>query len=59
MRYHSLVVEKESLPSELEVQQLHIDDREIMALKHKDYPLYGLQFHPESIGTKIRKTLIT
>ena len=59
MRYHSLVVEKESLPSELEVTATSQDDHEIMALKHKDYPLYGLQFHPESIGTKNRETAFT
>ncbi len=58
MRYHSLVVEKESLPSELEVTATSQDDHEIMALKHKDYPLYGLQFHPESIGTKTGKQLL-
>lgn len=51
MRYHSLVVEKESLPDELVVTATSKDDDEIMALKHRDYPLYGLQFHPESIGT--------
>ena len=58
MRYHSLVVEKESLPSELEVTATSLDDHEIMALKHKDYPLYGVQFHPESIGTKTGKQLL-
>ena len=58
MRYHSLVVEKQSLPSELEVTATSQDDHEIMALKHKDYPLYGLQFHPESIGTKTGKQLL-
>lgn len=51
MRYHSLVVEKESLPDELVVTATSKDDDEIMSLKHRDYPLYGLQFHPESIGT--------
>ena len=58
MRYHSLVVEKQSFPSELEVTATSQDDNEIMALKHKDYPLYGLQFHPESIGTKTGKQLL-
>jgi anthranilate synthase component II len=58
MRYHSLVVERESLPEELTVTASAIDDGEIMALKHQDYPLYGLQFHPESIGTKIGKELL-
>ncbi|KRF68005.1 hypothetical protein ASG99_00560 [Bacillus sp. Soil768D1] len=58
MRYHSLVVERESLPNELTVTASAVDDGEIMALKHQDYPLYGLQFHPESIGTKIGKELL-
>ena len=58
MRYHSLVVERASLPDELEVTATSLDDGEIMALKHKDYPLYGLQFHPESIGTKTGKALL-
>ncbi|MGE7903840.1 anthranilate synthase component II [Peribacillus sp. NPDC094092] len=58
MRYHSLVVERASLPDELTVTAVALDDGEIMALKHQDYPLYGLQFHPESIGTKIGKELL-
>lgn len=52
MRYHSLVIEEESLIDELEVLARAEDDNEIMAIKHVDYPLYGLQFHPESIGTE-------
>ena len=52
MRYHSLVIEEESLIDELEVLARSEDDHEIMAVKHVDYPLYGLQFHPESIGTE-------
>lgn len=58
MRYHSLVVERKSLPPELLVTANAMDDGEVMALKHEDYPLYGLQFHPESIGTKIGKELL-
>ncbi|MFE5427895.1 anthranilate synthase component II [Peribacillus simplex] len=58
MRYHSLVVERASLPDELTVTAVALDDGEIMALKHQDFPLYGLQFHPESIGTKIGKELL-
>jgi anthranilate synthase component II len=58
MRYHSLVVERESLSEELEVTATSLDDGEIMAVKHKQYPLYGLQFHPESIGTTIGKQLL-
>lgn len=51
MRYHSLVIEAESLPTCLEVQAVSEDDGMIMAVKHLDYPIYGIQFHPESIGT--------
>lgn len=58
MRYHSLVIEKDSIPSDLEVLARSTDDDEVMAVKHKDYPLYGLQFHPESIGTKEGKQLL-
>lgn len=58
MRYHSLVVEQNSIPAELTVTATSVDDQEVMALEHKEYPLYGLQFHPESIGTKIGKELL-
>lgn len=51
MRYHSLIVEKASLPQELEVTA-ETEDGVIMGLKHKQYPIYGLQFHPESILTE-------
>jgi len=50
-RYHSLLVEKKSLPETLEVTAWTKED-EIMGLKHKRYPLWGVQFHPESILTK-------
>lgn len=49
-RYHSLAVEKDSLPQEL-VVTAQSDDGEIMALRHKEYPIFGVQFHPESILT--------
>lgn len=49
MRYHSLIVEPATLPDVFEVYGTA--DEEIMAIKHKEYPIYGLQFHPESIGT--------
>lgn len=58
MRYHSLVIEKGSLPPELEELAYSIDDKEIMAIKHKDYPVFGLQFHPESIGTRDGKQIL-
>ncbi|MEG0472236.1 MAG: aminodeoxychorismate/anthranilate synthase component II [Solibacillus sp.] len=51
MRYHSLIIENETLSKEFEVIATAKDDGEIMAIQHKMYPLYGLQFHPESIGT--------
>lgn len=51
MRYHSLVIDENTLSEDLEVLARAQDDNEIMAIKHRDYPLFGLQFHPESIGT--------
>lgn len=50
-RYHSLSAVEETLPPCLEVTARAADDGEIMALKHRSYPVYGLQFHPESILT--------
>ncbi|PSL40303.1 anthranilate synthase component 2 [Planomicrobium soli] len=51
MRYHSLVLEPETLPDCFEVQAVASDDNSLMAIQHCDYPVFGLQFHPESIGT--------
>ncbi|MEE9165967.1 MAG: aminodeoxychorismate/anthranilate synthase component II [Candidatus Neomarinimicrobiota bacterium] len=50
-RYHSLVVERETLPASLRVTA-ETNDRLIMALEHNEYPVYGVQFHPESIATE-------
>lgn len=50
-RYHSLVADPSSIPSLLEVTATSLDDGEIMGIKHKEYPLYGVQFHPESALT--------
>ena len=54
-RYHSLVVEQETLPECLETTAWTQDEDgkldEIMGMKHKSYPVYGVQFHPESILT--------
>jgi len=48
-RYHSLIVNKENLPHDIEVTSKSLDDNEIMSLKIKDKNIYGVQFHPESI----------
>ncbi len=56
-RYHSLVVEKKSFPEELEIIAW-TKDNEIMGLKHKQYPVWGVQFHPESILTKSGKDIL-
>ena len=58
MRYHSLVVAKDSLSSDLECVAHSLDDQEIMAIKHRHYPVFGLQFHPESIGTPTGKQML-
>ena len=59
MRYHSLVVEPSSLPDELEVLATAMDDpSEIHAMRHKTYPIWGVQFHPESIMTPEGKSLL-
>ncbi len=49
-RYHSLAADKASLPDELDILA-ETDEKEIMAVGHKEYAVYGLQFHPESILT--------
>ena len=49
-RYHSLSVQESTLPEELEVTA-RSDDGEIMAMRHREYPIFGLQFHPESVMT--------
>ncbi|WP_251553754.1 anthranilate synthase component II [Neobacillus muris] len=58
MRYHSLIIEKRTLPKELEAISYSLDDQEIMAVKHIQYPVFGLQFHPESIGTPAGKQIL-
>lgn len=60
MRYHSLVVEPNSLPDELEVLATALDNpAEIHAMRHKTFPIWGVQFHPESIMTPDGKALLT
>ncbi|MCJ8009011.1 aminodeoxychorismate/anthranilate synthase component II [Lederbergia wuyishanensis] len=56
-RYHSLIVKKESLPDCLEVSAW-TDKGEIMGLRHKELPIEGVQFHPESIMTEAGKQLL-
>jgi anthranilate synthase/aminodeoxychorismate synthase-like glutamine amidotransferase len=50
-RYHSLIVDRGSLPDELEITAW-TDEDEIMGLKHKELPVHGVQFHPESVLTQ-------
>ncbi len=56
-RYHSLIVKRETLPKVLTVTGW-TDEREIMALQHTRFPVYGVQFHPESILTASGKELL-
>ena len=51
-RYHSLVADRKSLPKTLEVTAQSTDDNEIMGVRHREFPIEGVQFHPESILTK-------
>jgi anthranilate synthase component 2 len=51
-RYHSLVIDSKHVPENLIVTATTTDDGEIMGIEHKTYPIYGVQFHPESILTK-------
>ena len=56
MRYHSIVVDQ--LPKDFIVTARDCDDQEIMAFEHRTLPLFGIQFHPESIGTPDGMTMI-
>ena len=59
VRYHSLIIEKDTLPDELEITGVLEENPEIiMSIKHKQRPIYGVQFHPESIETKFGIELI-
>ena len=57
-RYHSLSADRNTIPDELEVIAIDGKDGEVMAVKHKEYPIYGLQFHPESILTPDGKRML-
>lgn len=61
MRYHSLVVAPEEFPAELEMTAWSVDrprGQEIMALRHRSHPIFGVQFHPESIATDSGKKML-
>ncbi len=57
-RYHSLIVDKESIPNSVEPTAYSQDDNEVMALKIKDKEIYGVQFHPESIMSEYGHEMI-
>ncbi|MBI5414152.1 aminodeoxychorismate/anthranilate synthase component II [Candidatus Peregrinibacteria bacterium] len=57
MRYHSLVADEKTFPSCLEVTA-RTENGLIMGLQHKEFPIYGIQFHPESIGTPEGKRIV-
>ncbi|MDA8025232.1 MAG: aminodeoxychorismate/anthranilate synthase component II [Actinomycetota bacterium] len=56
-RYHSLIVDEATIPSELEITA-RSEDELVMGMKHREYDLYGVQFHPESIYTTDGKALV-
>ena len=58
VRYHSLVIDKNTLPQDIEITAWTEEDDEIMGIEHKSYPIWGVQFHPESILTKYGKKLL-
>ena len=58
VRYHSLVIDKNSLPEDIEVTAWTKEDDEIMGIKHKKYAVWGIQFHPESILTDYGKKIL-
>ncbi len=57
-RYHSLSAKGDTIPDELKVIAIDEKDNEIMAVKHRDYEIYGLQFHPESVLTPDGRKII-
>ena len=57
-RYHSLSLVEDSIPDSLEIISRDLNDGEVMAIKHKNYDVYGLQFHPESILTPCGLSII-
>lgn len=57
MRYHSLVIDKATMPSILTIDAI-AEDGAVMAFHHRTLPVFGLQFHPESFRTEVGKTLL-
>lgn len=57
-RYHSLSAKIDTIPEELKVIAVDEKDKEVMAVKHRDYEIYGLQFHPESVLTPEGKKIV-
>ena len=57
-RYHSLVADQGSIPDSLTVSATSLDDGEVMGVRHRAYPIEGVQFHPESILSPAGETLI-
>lgn len=57
-RYHSLVGDRMSIPSCLDITAVSVEDEEIMAVRHVDYPIEGVQFHPESILCEDGKLIV-
>lgn len=59
IRYHSLIAERDSLPDCLEISASSNDSNEIMGLRHTNFPIEGIQFHPESFATEGGKLLLS
>lgn len=57
VRYHSLVIDEKTLPEDIQITA-RSEDGEIMAIEHKTYPIWGVQFHPESILTEYGKKIL-
>ncbi|MBN1166518.1 MAG: aminodeoxychorismate/anthranilate synthase component II [Methanospirillaceae archaeon] len=58
-RYHSLIVDEATLPSDLVVTARSTDDGYVMGVEHRRYPIYGIQFHPESIMTRQGRAILS
>ena len=56
-RYHSLIIDRKTVPDELKITA-ETEDGIVMAVQHKNYPIYGVQFHPESILTGEGKKIL-